>query len=140
MSGEKSSDWRNFWAAILIVGAIFLCVKGCLDSTDRDGGGFETTDFWPPTVGEEGVLDSGEGDGGVLVSATKEAWEQFRKAVIAKDKVGFYALYLSKQVFSVPKGTRVLVIDRALSAREVRIMEGEHTWKSGWVHEKWVRR
>lgn len=104
------------------------------------GGAGETpTEKAPATlgIGETGRLHAT--DRGVTVLAVSpEAYDAWIKATTAEDTFGVSHLIETHQVYSVPHDTRVLVIDRAMYRRQVRILEGERAGASGWVPMEWV--
>jgi len=89
------------------------------------------------SIGDCGTLDMGEPT--VWLARTLEATDKLTKACIAKDTYGISNLMLTNQVFTVPRGTRVKIIDQKTFIRQVRILEGEHIAESGWVAFEFVR-
>lgn len=89
-------------------------------------------------VGKEGILTRDVGTASP-VAVTEEAMDQFLKAWRANDKYGVGSMFVSGLVFSVDHGTKVLVIDSKTFKRKIRILEGEHKYRAGWVAYEWVR-
>jgi hypothetical protein len=89
------------------------------------------------SVGEEGRLYSG----GELVpvAISKEAFDEWTKARVAKDKDGQVLLLASGKILTPQKGTKVLVIDTGMFMRKVRILEGEYKGRSGWVATEYIK-
>jgi len=79
------------------------------------------------------------GAGGVPVSKTLETYDKATEYVISGDTLGYQNLKLSGDVFTVQSGTSVTVIDSKISKIEVRVLEGTHQGKSGWVLYDWIR-
>jgi hypothetical protein len=88
-------------------------------------------------VGDEVRLDHGGGD--VLVAINKQAYKELVEAVAAKDKVGYNLMVAKGYAFFVPRGTRAKVIDMTIASRKVRIYEGEHYGRTGWIPYEWAR-
>lgn len=84
-----------------------------------------------PKVGEEAHLVSTASD--VFVAVDDAAWDAMFKAIAAKDTEGMMQLVLAGKVFVVPVGTRVRVIEGGFTSVKVRILEGAHQAKAGWV-------
>ena len=69
----------------------------------------------------------------VPLALDEDAFEELIDAVIAKDKYGWVDLIAAGRVVLVDEGTEVRVIDMKIAAYRVRILEGTHTGKAGWV-------
>jgi len=82
-------------------------------------------------IGEEGRLVSDLDE--ITVAIDEKALDDFIDAAIAKDTIGYTQMLNSGQLFLVPKNTKVLVLDNKLFTTKIRILEGEHYGKSGWV-------
>ncbi|TFZ82127.1 hypothetical protein [Candidatus Macondimonas diazotrophica] len=72
-------------------------------------------------------------EGVVLLADNEQAYGAFMKLAIAKDYLGMAQMEASGSLFSVPSGTKARIIDRGFERRLVRIMEGKHFGRSGWV-------
>jgi hypothetical protein len=90
------------------------------------------------SVGQNGILTRGSGTTSP-VSTTKDIMDKFFKAYRINDTYEIGALVSSGQVFLVNHGTKVLVIDSGQYVLKVRILEGEHRGKAGWVPHEYVR-
>lgn len=88
-------------------------------------------------VGSEArlIVDSGT----VLVAADEAAYKRFLTLAVADDTLGIADMVMQGQAFLVPNGTKVKVIDSGFARREVRILEGEHFGRSGWVAYEFLR-
>ncbi|MCZ7571112.1 MAG: pentapeptide repeat-containing protein [Ardenticatenaceae bacterium] len=76
------------------------------------------------------------------VARDRQAYEEYGDAAVRDDTYGLRELIATGRIFPVPNGTRVLILDHGgflYSATKVRILEGEHTGRSGWVPSEWVR-
>lgn len=89
------------------------------------------------SVGKEGFLRV-EGQNEVLVATSKENFGKLIKATVAKDTIGMAQMVQSGEAFFVDNGTKVLVIGSAVGSREIRILEGQHATRSGWVPVEFV--
>jgi hypothetical protein len=88
-------------------------------------------------VGERGVLRAGDLSE-IAVAADREALTAATKAANAKDTIEYANLAASGRLFLVDKNTAVNVIDSGIGVRRVRILEGPHMAKSGWIPVEWV--
>lgn len=68
----------------------------------------------------------------------KETMNAMYDALCAGDEVGFLDLWLSDRLLNPFAGTRVLVIKRDFALSKVRILEGTHAGRAGWVPYEWV--
>jgi len=70
----------------------------------------------------------------VWLAIDTEADDKWIEASTANDTIGLRSLMLSGQIFSVPAGTKVLVLDNSLwHGYKVRILEGDKFGKTGWL-------
>lgn len=92
-----------------------------------------------PDVGSEAVLYL-KGSEVVLLADSKPAYKQFIKIQTAKDKHGFNQMVSAGKIFAVPNGTRVLILDLDLAAYEVRILQGEHKNRTGWIAYEFAKK
>ncbi len=90
------------------------------------------------SVGETGYLESSADN--VLVGTTKQNYEEIVKLSVAKDNEGLTQMVLNGQAYFVDSGTQVRVIDTSMFARQVRILEGKQSGKSGWVPAEFVKK
>jgi hypothetical protein len=74
----------------------------------------------------------------IPVAATRFDHARLVKLAEAKDTLGFTEMERRGRLFLVPSGTGILVIDRTPDLCEVRVLEGEHRGKSGWLHSECV--
>lgn len=92
-------------------------------------------------IGEKGIL-SMEGLSSIWVAVDKESYNAFTKAFYAGDEHGYMELLLLGKVFMVENDTAVLVIDHwgfLDIAYRIRVLEGTHEGKGGWVSYKFVK-
>lgn len=82
-------------------------------------------------VGENGRLK----DPGWL-AVTREGNERLEQLIVAGDTVGIAKMVESFQVLLPGGGTKVLVIDRGVFDREVRVLEGPYAGRSGWINSE----
>lgn len=88
--------------------------------------------------GDNGVLRiSGTGD--IVVLRTKAYMDEYVHDAVNKDTMGMAQMVYADEGFFVSNGTKVLVIDSAIGAREVRILEGKQIAQSGWVPMEFVQ-
>jgi hypothetical protein len=90
------------------------------------------------TVGSEATISAPNLDT-VYLAVDKDAFDLWVKASVSKDYIGMQELESLGKVFPVPNGTKVLVIDSAFTARQVRVLEGNAYGRSGWLPYEWVK-
>lgn len=97
--------------------------------------------IWEPEIGEEARLHvDGGADQLIGLAISEAAYEQFQKALAAKDDIGVRELIILGLVFAVDNDTRVLAIEYNggfFTPREryrVRVLEGKQRTRAGWVH------
>lgn len=83
----------------------------------------------PPGIGKIGYLRTAS----MTLAIDKKTHDELLSAVLAQDKIGYDNLVTSGRAFIVPNKAKVLVIDRGLFIRKVRILEGEYTGRAGWI-------
>lgn len=138
---------RSRWAIIgclapllAVFAVIWLC--GSLpsgdDSTPSTPSGDDSTPSTTFMVGDAAVLHSDQGQP-LLVAVDKDTLDAAIDAAIAGDDYAGAELVLTGRLFSVDSGTRVLVIDLALFATKVRILEGPYAGTPGWVVDEALR-
>jgi hypothetical protein len=122
--------------ALVLVGIVLAALIGALDTSTR-----ATPESGPhtyhPGLGEDGFLRS-RGGGPLPVAVDEEAWQAMSDAVVAGDDYGMAELVATGRVLAVDSGTRVRVIDRALYRTKIRVLEGKHTGRGGWVAYEFV--
>ncbi|MBA7670164.1 hypothetical protein ES703_78308 [subsurface metagenome] len=91
-------------------------------------------------TGERGYLHSGVGQ--VVLGVDKKTLKEMNAAVIAKDTFGLDKLIKSGRIFTVPDGTKILMLDSGWSflVEKVRILDGKYRGKAGWVPYERVRK
>jgi len=87
-------------------------------------------------IGDNAIIKVGIPE--VFLGVTEQDQEVLGKSLMAKDTMGISNLLSNQKVFLVKEGTKVLVIDRAYGIRNVRIMEGVNTGKTGWLPYEWL--
>jgi RNA polymerase subunit RPABC4/transcription elongation factor Spt4 len=75
----------------------------------------------------------------VPISVSKEAFEEWTKARVAKDDQGMKNLIFLGKVFFVSSGTQAKIIDREYLIRKVRILNGDKEGIAGWVSANYVK-
>lgn len=92
----------------------------------------------PSDVGSEATIQAPNLNE-VYLAIDKETFDLWTKACVAKDYVGMAQLEASGRVFTVPNGTKVLVIDSSFATRQVRVLAGNALGKSGWLPYEWLK-
>ncbi|MDQ3076916.1 MAG: hypothetical protein M3Q63_02585 [bacterium] len=87
-------------------------------------------------VGEEGYIKAPVQR--VLLGTTEEGYDNIIKASVAKDDQGLAEVVLKGEGYFVDNGIKVLVIDRKVGHKQIRVLEGEHISKTGWIQTEWI--
>lgn len=136
---KKSSSSSG--CAVALLGVLLLGLFGTI--VEQCSGGSSTPTSSAPSstsstgVGEDVTLVVSSGE--IPVAPSKEAYDRVFDLLIANDFLGVGQMEAAGQIFTVASGTRAKVIGRAFEAREVRIMSGPHTGRSGWVSTSLVQ-
>lgn len=89
-------------------------------------------------VGDRGVLRL-DGQGSILLAVDAPTFDALVKACTARDEIGLAAMLIGGSVFECDQGTQVLIIDRGMYRRRVRLLDGPQAGAAGWVPVEWVR-
>jgi transposase-like protein len=89
-----------------------------------------------PSIGDEAVLDMG--GLAVWVAKTKADNSRLTQLCVAQDQLGIAEMLFDGRVMSVEVGTLVKVIDLGLFTTEIRILEGKHAGRSGFLPSEFV--
>ncbi|MFO7172058.1 MAG: hypothetical protein DIU70_003685 [Bacillota bacterium] len=92
-----------------------------------------------PAVGEVVRLRS-PSTGQVPVAVDEQAYEALLSASVANDLDGINELIIAGKVFIVESGTQVRVLDLGFTRSKVRITDGPHAGRVGWVATDWITR
>lgn len=93
-----------------------------------------TSDKPPAAYNGDAVrIVSGKNSAEVPVATTKEAEAEFSKALNNKDTHAYNQLFADGKMIRIPAGTKAMVIDRSMNMAQVRILEGSHEGRAGWV-------
>jgi len=90
-------------------------------------------------VGQESEIYRADEFYGVWIAIDEQAYSEHQEALRAHDDIGVFNLEMQGRVFTVMKGTKVLVLDRRSGRTKVRILEGDYFGFSGWVVSKFVK-
>jgi hypothetical protein len=105
---------------------------------------------WSEQIAERAsikYLAGGGRSGTVSVARDELALEAVIKAAAVHDVEGIGLMVKSGELFDVPVGTKVRDLgefhwqgtaERGMAVSKVRILEGEHYGKAGWVPDKWL--
>ncbi len=90
-----------------------------------------------PSVGA--ILRLSATGGAIPVGINEDALDQLEKAQMAQDEQGQVQLVASARILLVPGGTKVRLLELGLFRYEVRILEGRHKGRKGWVPREFVK-
>lgn len=92
-----------------------------------------------PSQGEQGWIFAPTPGERVHVGASAESYREAMKASLNHDEHGFRELAGAGLVFTVPDGTRVLMLEFGTLSR-VRILEGLHEGEAAFLPYEWVKK
>lgn len=127
---------KNFGCGTLIVLVLGIGFVASLFG-DRGSSTPPSRSTGQSVVGSDVVLRVSSGD--VVVSVSEDAYAEFLKLAVAEDYLGMAGMEAAGRLFRVPSGTRACVIGTGFEKREVRIKEGAHSGRSGWVTHSLVQ-
>lgn len=118
-----------FFAMVIVITISILLLSSWISNSDYESPYVN--------VGEEGVLYSDELEY-IGLAVTKADFDELIDSSVANDKIGYAEVYERGDAYFVDVGTRVLVIDSSIGAKEVRILEGDLYGETGWVVQEYV--
>jgi hypothetical protein len=74
-----------------------------------------------------------------MVALDEAAWDDLIAALSRRDEPALASLAESGRVLKVENDTPVRPLQTTMGRVKVRILEGPHVMKEGWVGERWVR-
>ena len=89
-----------------------------------------------PDVGS--VVRLYNGTASVLIGTDDDALGEMDKATRVKDDHGRVQLVMGGKILLVASGTRARVLDIGFFTHEIRILEGKHQGRKGWVRKEFV--
>lgn len=75
----------------------------------------------------------------VPVAADERAFDELITALSTRRQDSVETLIQSGRVFRADNDTRIRILEMASGKVKVRVLEGPHIMKDGWIHEGWVR-
>jgi hypothetical protein len=93
----------------------------------------------PPIEGQEGKITVSSGPV-AIVAADAAAYDAQIADAQTTDTTGLQARLAQGRVFLVPKGTRVLILAVDGSRYQLRVLEGQHAGKTGFVPLTFVQK
>lgn len=156
---REAADRRSrivLWVTLPLVGALVLCgvvgkIVGPPSETKRSEATTAPAPTPTPTPREEAtsaaeiapsrqcLLSTGD-NGMVPVFPTEEGMSEFGMAAARQEGEQALAVILvSNNGFMVAAGTACSYIDPGIIKSQVRVIEGPHVGRSGWVPAEWAR-
>ncbi len=139
---------RRLGAVVLVVIVITMIAVIAIrrpDPGSQGKGGTQPSGSNGPTDagGSVGVGSDAQlylaGRDSVLVAIDEKASGEMMTALAGRDQTALDALTESGRVLTIDNNTRVKVLQTAAGQTRVRILEGPHVLKEGWVSERWLR-
>jgi hypothetical protein len=87
-------------------------------------------------VGDIGILDAG---GDVFVAVDQASNDRLTRLCVAKDETGVMQMVAQGRVFVAKSGTKARLIGAGFLTHEVRIVDGKHAGKSGWIAAEHIK-
>lgn len=103
-----------------------------------EAGGGPSGGRGPITAGSDARLYV-EGLDSIPIAADESALGELMTALSSKDGSRIDALAESDRVFKVVRNTRVRVLEMGAGKTKIRMAEGEHVMREGWVLDRWIR-
>jgi hypothetical protein len=119
---------------IIVVALIPFLIYDNNNQTSSSG-----LDLGTPTIG--GISEAfNMNGGGILVATDEVSYKQMYEAINAQDSRGISNLSFSGKVFSIPTGTKLLVLDMSFSSgTKVRIQDGPNKNKVCYIIPSFVK-
>jgi len=146
MEQEHKKFWHKRWFKITAGVILFFFILAWFsdDSTPAtsEPAPVQTTASAQPkpsdkvAVGEQGYINSPSPK--AILANTKDGYKEIMQTYSANDMYGVQEFLLSGKGFAVAKGTKIQVVDTAVGARKVRVLDGEMTGQAGWIAMEWV--
>ena len=93
----------------------------------------------PPVPSVGAILELYTTNGAIPVGINTDALDQLEKAQMAQDEQGQVQLVASAMILLVPSGTKARLLDAGFFTHEIRILEGRHQGRKGWVRREFVK-
>ena len=126
--------------ALAIIAAIIVVIIA--SRSNQKSGGDSTTGAGARrgsmSVGSEARLYV-EGLSSIPVAADEKSLDELVGAMASKEENKINALNNSGSVTNIASDTKIQIIERGSGKMKVRITEGRHQAKEGWIGERWVR-
>ena len=75
----------------------------------------------------------------IMVASDENALNELMNVLPKGDANEIESLVQSGKVVRVPNGTKVRILESGRAKTKVRILEGDHVMREGWVPERWVQ-
>ena len=89
-------------------------------------------------AGEDVVLRGGKGY--IYVSPTAEDWAELGRRAARRDEAGIQQLMTSDRLLACAQGAKATFLKVGFEAHEIRILEGKHAGRSGFVQTDLVHK
>lgn len=100
-------------------------------SSSSSSGSTSGSNFSPSN--EISLYTKGQPDLEILCGTTTENYSELINYLVKKDDYGFQEMFLLGKAFTVPPGTKALVLERTIAQAKVRILDGTHKNEIAWV-------
>lgn len=126
-------------SGIVLVGLMVVFCSGVASpnrsGTPTESGGTSKVTF----AGDRAVLSNANGQI-VTLAATRVTRDRLVTLATANDRFGVAEMLLDGTAWTVPNGTGCLVIESDYSVSEVRILDGIHAGRAGFVASEFVKK
>lgn len=130
---EKKSRLGCF--AILVIAAIIggiIVFSGDGGSSNSGNSGKQSTN----NIGDVVKLKHSQAPSFLAIDS--DAWDKMTEAISAKDETGMRKLMLRGKVFLIKEDLKAKILDIGFTSYKVRITDGPHEGKAGWVYRELV--
>lgn len=90
-----------------------------------------------PGVGDDCRVRMADSPKRVIAFDTEAGLDEYVKAAVARDDIGIRQV-LDREAFPVESGTKCRVIESSFGKRRVRLLEGAHAERAGWLIMEYV--
>jgi len=101
-------------------------------------GGSESKDTSSLEVGK--VVETTSSAKAILLATNQANYKELTKFMVADDKVGVEKMFGNGKLFLIQTGTEVKILQITSNGIEVRVQEGEHSNRAGWIPSEFLKR
>ena len=142
LASRKPPTVDYFWlyVGLALSGAVIMMLAIGMHDSHGSGSDRNTSSRQTVSIGDEAhLVCSDPGSKALPLGTTDKDFDALVSAQMAHDKYGIAQLMISHKVFTVPCGTRILLLYNGFTMDQVRVLEGEQTGAAGWTYRESVQ-